>query len=781
MPASAPLTEAQLHSFLGPVQFQRAEGYLAAGKLIGRYWPDEGGVAALWDWSPKAYSVALVVEGNQLYSNCECGHKQGRTLCDHVATLLLAWVRQPNSFTEEADLEAAFLNQGEALDAGKAAISTLDRPPGPPPALAGLALPMIEGTEALRLAPPDTRGEFLQLLADLNAAALRALAGRLGLTVAGRSREALLDSLAEALSRPAVWGAAWDKLSPAARLVLAILPFRRQPTNPAQVSTVKLMIQTLTPLSANQFETALQELSAAGLVFVDRYGGLDCPRALPASLPPAPGFLTPVKPGTENTLRALPAPGPLDFALFATRLLLVLQAEGPRLRARPALAPHPLLPHLPSLQGWPFAPAELDALAKEPNPAGAAYRQNFTVPPAPSPLTDEARTAVSRALGGGDLERLDFALRLLAFLNLVELTPGQPVRVPDTHLRDFLQMSTAQRLMPLFNAWLALTTWTEFDRLAARRPPIALRHPGGAYQSNYTQLLAQLALARLGIVHQVRQAPPGVWSEVSALAARARGLNAQGYLFPTVTNDWYPDWNKRRPNLTQSRDWDAIYGPYVEAVLTGPLHWLGLVELAFSKEQLRGFRLSPLGAFVFRHTGSLTLPPAPVTGPALAFQPDGSLSLRAEAAGSDLLTLLSWLGELQGGARGELRYTLTAAGASRAFEAGLEVDQILATLRQAAGSPPPRALAESLRRWRENFGSVQIYARVALLELADDYALAELLAGTSLSQYLLYRFSPRLAALRPEGLEALQAELEQKGYTPKVTEPQAAPSPEPHA
>ena len=142
---------------------------------------------------------------------------------------------------------------------------------------------------------------------------------------------------------------------------------------------------------------------------------------------------------------------------------------------------------MPTLQGWPYVPAELDALAKEPNPGGAAYRQNFTVPPAPSPLTDEARASVNRALAAATLERLDFALRLLAFLNLVELTPGQPVMVPDAHLMDFLRMSPAQRLMPLINAWLALTTWTEFDRLASRRPPIVLRHPGGAYMSTYNQ------------------------------------------------------------------------------------------------------------------------------------------------------------------------------------------------------------------------------------------------------------------------------------------------------
>jgi len=336
-------------------------------------------------------------------------------------------------------------------------------------------------------------------------------------------------------------------------------------------------------------------------------------------------------------------------------------------------------------------------------------------------------------------------------------------------------MSPAQRLMVVINAWLGLTTWTEFDRLAARRPPIVLRHPGTGYSSSHDTMLAELALARLGVVRQVRQAPAGAWSEVSTLAARARGLNFQGLVFPNSSNTWYPDWNRRRPNLTQARDWDAIYGPYVEAVLTGPLHWLGLVELGYNKEQLRGFRLTPLGAFVFRHADTYTLKPAPSAGHALTFQSDGSLSLRAEDAGSDVLTLLSLMGSLESGGRGELRYTISPAGASRAFEAGWDVDRILATLRQAAGNAPPRALAESLRRWRENFGSVQIYSHVALLELADDYALSELLASTSLSQHLLYRFSPRLVALHPEGVAALQAELEKKGYTPKVAAPTPAP------
>jgi hypothetical protein len=37
-----------------------------------------------------------------------------------------------------------------------------------------------------------------------------------------------------------------------------------------------------------------------------------------------------------------------------------------------------------------------------------------------------------------------------------------------------------------------------------------------------------------------------------------------------------------------------------------------------------------------------------------------------------------------------------------------------------------------------------------------------------LSRYLLYRFSPRLVAIRPEGAAELREEMIKKGYTPKT-------------
>jgi hypothetical protein len=641
-----------------------------------------------------------------------------------------------------------------------------------------------------RLTPPDLRAEYTRLLGELNPAALRDVLSRRGVSVDGATSEAHLAEAIEALSRPENLRAAWARLSPHARLALKVMPFLVSASEAVQSSSIKQALQALDPEAAAHIESALQELMGTGLLFFNRYRGFDFPRAIVSRLPPCSGFVPAVPDGGkgEHSLRVEPGAGPLELALLATRVLLVLKAEGERLRSRAEPAPHPLLRQLPALQHWPVAPAELEALAREPNPAGAAYRRAFTVPAALPPLTDEARLLLTRELAA-EGEQLDFAVRLLDALGLVELGPGRPVKVVEPQTTDFFQLAPLERTSSLINAWIELRTWTEFDRLADRHPPIVLRHRATAYGATYPQMLISLAQARLSLLLQVRNAMAGQWSDAHALAARARGLNHLNGIWPDSHNVWYADCHKREPNMLQAGDWNAVYGPFVEAVLTGPLRWLGLVDLAYRAEQLVGFRPTELGAFVFCEADAFAPPPVIPSGPVLSFgaprraargngkaadahsspaSADLSVTLRVEASDPQLLALLNRLGEASSGPAGTLVFTLTAAGASRAFEAGWTVDTILETLAHAAGQPVPEAMAQTLGKWQHNFGDVQVYTNVTLLELADDYILNELMVSTSLAQHVLYRFSPRLVALRPEGLEALQADLVKKGYTPDM-------------
>ena len=63
---------------------------------------------------------------------------------------------------------------------------------------------------------------------------------------------------------------------------------------------------------------------------------------------------------------------------------------------------------------------------------------------------------------------------------------------------------------------------------------------------------------------------------------------------------------------------------------------------------------------------------------------------------------------------------------------------------------------------------MHIYDDISLIELADDYALQEILSNTSLREHLIHQFSSRLVAIRADAIDDLVQEMEKRGYTPYV-------------
>ena len=61
----------------------------------------------------------------------------------------------------------------------------------------------------------------------------------------------------------------------------------------------------------------------------------------------------------------------------------------------------------------------------------------------------------------------------------------------------------------------------------------------------------------------------------------------------------YLDLNGRQPNMANAQDWQAIYGSFLETILTGPLWWQGAVELATRLDRVAAFRLTEFGARLF--------------------------------------------------------------------------------------------------------------------------------------------------------------------------------------
>lgn len=746
------LDDATIRSLVGADTYAQGLAAYQAGKVFERAQaPGESISAMVLHSNARAYLANVFNEDNGLYGECECG-RTARP-CLHVAALLIAWAHEPGSF---AEIDEHGFTEGLADEYA-------DEYPSGPAVTAPAA-----GTPLVAEAPPaDTweehaRREYARCLQWLTLPDLRALAQRRGITLSGSRKAAIVETLAAALSRRGALAEMWPALSPHARVVLSAVALLRGQSG-VYAQHLREAVRQLDPKAHGALNDALAELNQLGFCFSAPYGSIDCPGVLAGELPPDAGFLPPatVKPEARK------ASQPLAFALLVTRALLTLQAEGDW-RARPAQPVHPLARQFPVLQAWPYEPSEFDALARERNVAQRVYGARLSIPPAPPPLTDASRETLARSLGAPP-EQVDFVVRLLADLGLAQVTPGQPVTVDSARAAGFLRQTPLARMAALCTAWISMRRWTELDLVPASRGAPRLKRlgsPGGI--ATYPSLLETLSGARHYLLLLLRRTPARQWTDFPTLVSRAHALRLNPALWP-LGPGCYAELDGRPADAGDAQQWRRVYGAFATAVMAGPLSWMGLFEVAPGREQPAAFRMTNLGAILLGQGGDANaLSGAAPAGPALAFTPDGDLRLDVEAAPPELVALLAQMCTARGDPHGGLLYRPTAAGAARAFEAGWDAPTLLAAFEQAARTPPPAALATTLRAWGQHFGAVHLYRDVALLELADDYALGELLAGTSLAQHMLYRFNPRLIAVRPEDVESLREELIKKGYTPKV-------------
>jgi len=774
------ITEDFIRAQSGNATYKRAVNYLAQGRASERTVYSNNAITGRWDTGTRGqFAMRIVSSALGFQVACTCNTMRGR-MCDHVATLALAWAREPQTFTrvnkvyEPSDLNDEF-DEDEDFDEDdegfkeegfedfiEDVLGDRSRIPlgGHSPAQGGI--PVETASIQLSSQPINLSQTFRELYQRLTVQELRGIAQRHNIALSGTKREGVLEILATSMGEQIT--SILKSLSPQARFVLGLMPFLI--TYQGVYHNHLQQAFRLTGVKDVDLDGVLEDLRLAGLItfWVSGSASYIYPREISYLLPPDPLFLRPLT-DTKNLRTDSPA-SPFEFALLATRLLFAIKSD-PELRARGKAELHPLAAKNSYLQHWRISHHDLDRLANDPNMRNSLYAHFFTLLPTLPLLDNASQKNLARTLNT-DESRLDFALRLLAKLGMVAVTPNEPLQVLDEGLAQFMNQPLVARLAPLWNAWLTLKDWSEFD-LASAQGSTAHLAQGGLTLINQTQaqLLAQLTAARPMLNILLRRAPTDHWVDFESLVARCRALDTLHALWSIQGNTTQLQTSDHRLNLSNVEDWRTFFAPLLKAALT-LLRWFGAAELAYRKDQLVAFRLTELGAYLMRQTDKYESPRLTRTGAAITFTREGKIVMRLDESDPDLLTLLNLLTDSIHSEGDTLIYGVAAEGARRAFEGGWDADKVIAALEKAAAARLPKSLSESLRAWWANFGGVHLYANVALLELADDFALNELLAGTSLAQHLLYRFSPRLIALRPEGVEVLRADLVNKGYTPKI-------------
>jgi hypothetical protein len=398
---------------------------------------------------------------------------------------------------------------------------------------------------------------------------------------------------------------------------------------------------------------------------------------------------------------------------------------------------------------------------------GWVYKSNFKSFLAALNVVSTLQNVDERSNG-----RLWFMRRLLVQMHELQgdnysehLTTASPSRL--------LMMPMAQRVRWAFESWRDGGAWNEIARLVEQSAGFDLRR----------EAPAQLARSR-GVVlrHLVRQvsAAPGPWHPTSALVAQIKKNDYQ-FLFERrrgygvgglFASPYYSANNPYGISFTIARDeasgWDVVERAFIAEMLTGPLHWLGLVDLGYIPGEPMGegqmpyaYHITEVGAWL------LGFGPQPTfieTGGRIVVQPNFTV-LAMEPISDAVLVDLDHFADSRGGDRA-VTYEITRESLYRGQQSGWSAERVAIFLEKHQGAPLPGNVRRTLDDWESSHRRITFHRRKTVVQFADEDA--ELQASLLLVPYKPHALAGGMHLLTTGDVGRLTNSLRDAGWIPTV-------------
>jgi hypothetical protein len=321
--------------------------------------------------------------------------------------------------------------------------------------------------------------------------------------------------------------------------------------------------------------------------------------------------------------------------------------------------------------------------------------------------------------------------------------------LPDA-VRSFLEASRGEALALLANAWLHSESFNDLRLL-----------PGLKFEGEWVNQPLQ---TRQAILEMLSQLPQDTWW---SLPAFVNGVRDRRPDFQRPAGD-YDSWFIRKEGadtfLRGFSSWDVVDGALLRFIITGPLHWLGIIDLAApdTKAAPTAFRPSAWATALWHGNppGGLPQEKAPVR-----VSSDGRLvlsNLTPRWVRYQVARMCQW----ESASGSEYRYRLAPSSLEQAQQQGLRPVHLITLLRKFAAGPLPPDLIEALERW-EKLGVQAVIEPAVLLRVSSPEILAAL-RKTRAARYLGETLTPTIVLVKPGGAAALRSALVECGYLAEV-------------
>ncbi len=316
-------------------------------------------------------------------------------------------------------------------------------------------------------------------------------------------------------------------------------------------------------------------------------------------------------------------------------------------------------------------------------------------------------------------------------------------------VRLFLEALRGEALLRMYIAWRDTASINELHIL----PDLVME---GKWENDPL-------LTRQLIIDQVSKIRQGTWWNLDSFIYSIKQVIPDFQRPAGDYDSWFVKSKVSGEYLRGFQHWDDIDGRLVRFLVTGPLYWLGILELASldDRQPVMAFRLSRWSKALL---GSSAPKGLATEDELLAVRSDARISARRfvpRRVRYQVARFCEWEKE----SLDEYQYRITPASLALALRQGLKVSQLVGILNQYAKAVPP-SLIKTLERW-EKHGCEARLERMVVLRVASPEIL-QAVRSSRASRFLGEPLGPASIAVKPGAVDKVLAVLAELGYLGEI-------------
>lgn len=377
-----------------------------------------------------------------------------------------------------------------------------------------------------------------------------------------------------------------------------------------------------------------------------------------------------------------------------------------------------------------------------------AYLQIYSPTLDGTSFTEEDSSELRKHLLKPDDERLAFVFGLAISTDLAEIQSGKafPKRA---EARRWLSATRAEQVQALAEGWKTSTFYRDLWHIPGLYP-----EPGGELDEYDSAVARNSALEIMGDL-----VPKQEWWSLEGFIMAVKETEPDFQRPGGDYESWYIRGEGSDEYLTGFDNWEAIEGALLEYYVTGPMHWLGLVDRADEAA-----RLTAYGRAFF---GQTPWPTPTEPEDKIIVKDDGTLLISRKVSRVDRFQAARFASWISAG--DPYNYKVDGAGIQRAAEQGINTGHIASFISRALGDAPvPANITRLLENWRGGASAAVSLEKLQVLRTTAPETLDKIMDTPSLRRYLGARLGPMAVIVRAGQLDGLRTALGEQGILSEV-------------